>query len=93
MSGHRWVDIRHTETDARARINADGTDWHVRVGWEIDPDPSTAPFIDPTDPVATSTPEDDDETPVTEVADLEDDPDDPTTETGDATAATDIQKG
>lgn len=89
MSGHRWVDIRHTETDARARINADALDWHVRVGWEIDPDPSTAPFIDPTDPVATSTPVDDDETPVTE-PELDDEP---TTETGDATAATDTEKG
>ena len=60
MTGHRWVDIRHTETGARARINRDALDFHERVGWEIDPDPSDAPFLDPTDPVATSTPEDDD---------------------------------
>ena len=89
MSGHRWVNIRHTETDARARINRDALEWHERVGWEIDPDPTSASVVDLTDPVATSTPEDVDETPVTERP-LEDET---TTETGDAAAPTETKKG
>lgn len=83
----KWVDIVHSETGARARINADALEYHQLVGWEIDPDPASAPFLDPTDPVATSTPVDD----APDLA-LEPEDDDPA-DNGDADASTDTKKG
>lgn len=84
----KWVDIVHSETGARARINRDALAFHQGVGWEIDPDPASAPFLDPTDPVATSTPVDDD-TPDLALEPEDDDPAD----TGDADVPTDTKKG
>lgn len=77
MSAARWVDVIHTETKGRARIPRDALAAHEGLGWVIDTDPPEP--VDPTDPVATSTPEDDDGPGAITT----------TTDTGDAATATD----
>jgi hypothetical protein len=56
VSAPTWVDVIHSESGGRARINTDAWPAHKALGWVLDDDPH-AGAIDPTDPVATSTPE------------------------------------
>lgn len=68
MSATRWVDVIHTETSGRARIPREALAAHKALGWVVDTDPEPH-RIDPTDPVATSTPEDAEAAPEPELED------------------------
>jgi hypothetical protein len=97
VSGTQWVDVVHSETGGRARINADAWPAHKALGWVLDDNPH-ADAIDPTDPVATSTPVQ--EPFVDDLVDLEepvllaadDENATPITEPRDATPATDTKR-
>jgi hypothetical protein len=97
VSGTTWVDVIHSETGGRARINADAWPAHKALGWVVDDDPH-ADAIDLSDPVATSTP--DPEPFVDDLVELEE-PElltagyenaTPITEPRDATPATDTKR-